>query len=91
MNNITFEKGFRLSLAVLKQGYPFNHARSNLRRQGRAPRGAGLDAKGFGSSPLFYGSPSYLAYGVAMAKQTPSIDNQVGILPRQIISCRSPS
>ena len=53
MNNITYEKGFRLSLAVLKQGYPFNHARSNLRRQGRAPRGAGLDAKGFGpTTPL---------------------------------------
>ena len=53
MNNITYEKGFRLSLAVLKQGYPFNHARSNLRRQGRAPRGAGLDDEGFGpTTPL---------------------------------------
>ena len=53
MNNITYEKGFRLSLAVLKQGYPFNHARSNLRRQGRAPRGASLDDEGFGpTTPL---------------------------------------
>ena len=50
MNNITCEKGFRLILDVLKPGYPFNHARSNLRRQGRAPRGAGLDAKGFGTT-----------------------------------------
>ena len=46
MNNITYEKGFRLILDVLKPGYPFNHAGSNLRRQGRAPRGASLDDGG---------------------------------------------
>ena len=97
MNNITYEKGFRLILDVLKPGYPFNHARSNLRRQGELQGGPVWMMRSLARQPLFYWSPSYLAYGVAMAKQlwmthtAPSIVNRVGILPRQIISCRSPS